>query len=196
MQEDLPMTALLNALARSEPTGHRRLRPVAPDLWATAPETLAGPVNTCGFLIERDEGNAFVYSSSSITDYYDHIDELVMPTDLQAALDASPDAQGAYEALRESAKKQYLWWIQSAKRPATRARRIEEIEAGLGAIVVIIPDDVSAQVSVDGVLANVATDGPWLEADGGVYRLGDTGSGNQIKIDVEMGPGSLELRAP
>lgn len=70
------MNAPLNALARSEPTGHGRLRAVVPGLWATPPATLSGPVNTCGFLIERDEDNAFVYSSPSIDDYFDHIDEL------------------------------------------------------------------------------------------------------------------------
>jgi uncharacterized protein YdeI (YjbR/CyaY-like superfamily) len=49
-----------------------------------------------------------------------------MPADLEDALSAAPDAEHAYEALSESAKKQYLWLIHSAKRPATRAGRIEE----------------------------------------------------------------------
>lgn len=49
---------------------------MAPGLWATPPETLSGSVNTCGFLIQRAEGNAFVYSCSAIEGHYDHIDEL------------------------------------------------------------------------------------------------------------------------
>jgi uncharacterized protein YdeI (YjbR/CyaY-like superfamily) len=56
----------------------------------------------------------------------DEVDALVVPSDLQTALDAAPEAESAYRALTDSAKKQYLWWIHSAKRPATRARRIEE----------------------------------------------------------------------
>jgi uncharacterized protein YdeI (YjbR/CyaY-like superfamily) len=48
------------------------------------------------------------------------------PPDLQAALDATPGAVAAYEILGDSAKRQYLWWIHSAKRPTTRADRIEE----------------------------------------------------------------------
>lgn len=56
----------------------------------------------------------------------DDIDALVMPADLDDALAAAPEAQHAYEALSASAKKQHLWWIHSAKRPTTRARRIEE----------------------------------------------------------------------
>ena len=56
----------------------------------------------------------------------DQVDALIVPPDLRTALDATPDAGVAYEALGDSAKKQYLWWIQSAKRPATRADRIKE----------------------------------------------------------------------
>jgi uncharacterized protein YdeI (YjbR/CyaY-like superfamily) len=56
----------------------------------------------------------------------DEVDALVVPPDLQVALDAAPDAKAAYQALIDSAKRQYLWWIHSAKRPATRANRIEE----------------------------------------------------------------------
>lgn len=54
----------------------------------------------------------------------DAVDALVVPPDLEAALDAVPDAAAAYESLGASGKKQYLWWIHSAKRPQTRADRI------------------------------------------------------------------------
>lgn len=66
----------LPKLHRTEPEGPGRLRLVRPGLWATPDEPLGGPANTCGFLIERSEGNAFVYSSSRIADYYEHLDEL------------------------------------------------------------------------------------------------------------------------
>jgi len=56
----------------------------------------------------------------------DEVDALIVPADLTAALDAAPEAKAAYESLIDSAKKQYLWWIHTAKRPATRANRIEE----------------------------------------------------------------------
>ncbi|MDF1596331.1 MAG: YdeI/OmpD-associated family protein [Acidimicrobiia bacterium] len=56
----------------------------------------------------------------------DQVDALIVPADLQAALDAAPAARAAYQALYASAKKQYLWWIHTAKRPAARANRIEE----------------------------------------------------------------------
>jgi len=56
----------------------------------------------------------------------DEVDALIVPADLRSALAASPRALEAFRALSESAKKQYLWWIHSAKRPATRALRIAE----------------------------------------------------------------------
>ena len=56
----------------------------------------------------------------------DEVDALIVPPDLQTALDGVPAALTAYQTLGDSAKKQYLWWIHSAKRPATRTNRIEE----------------------------------------------------------------------
>ena len=56
----------------------------------------------------------------------DEVDALVVPADLKDALDAVPEARAAYEALADSARKQFLWWIHSAKRPVTRANRIKE----------------------------------------------------------------------
>lgn len=57
---------------------------------------------------------------------FDDVDALIVPPDLQTALDGAPEALIAYRALGDSVKKQYLWWIHSAKRPATRVNRIEE----------------------------------------------------------------------
>jgi uncharacterized protein YdeI (YjbR/CyaY-like superfamily) len=56
----------------------------------------------------------------------DEVDALIIPPDLKSALDAAPHAMAAYQALIDSAKKQYLWWIHTAQRPVTRANRIEE----------------------------------------------------------------------
>ncbi len=67
----------LTRLPRTGPEEPGRLRPVAPGLWATPDEPLGnGPARTCGFLLERDEGNVFVYSCSAISEFYDHLDEL------------------------------------------------------------------------------------------------------------------------
>jgi uncharacterized protein YdeI (YjbR/CyaY-like superfamily) len=57
----------------------------------------------------------------------DEADALVVPADLEAAFDDAPAAKAAYESLADSAKKQYLWHVYSAKRPETRVRRVAEV---------------------------------------------------------------------
>lgn len=54
----------------------------------------------------------------------DDVEALVMPDELRQALAASPEAAAGFEALADSAKKMALYWIASAKRPETRAKRV------------------------------------------------------------------------
>jgi uncharacterized protein YdeI (YjbR/CyaY-like superfamily) len=56
----------------------------------------------------------------------DEIDDLRVPDDLARELRTSPAAHANFDAFAPSTKKLVLWWIQSAKRPQTRARRIAE----------------------------------------------------------------------
>lgn len=56
----------------------------------------------------------------------DPVDDLRVPDDLAAAFTASPTARRHFERFPPSVRKPILYWIQSAKRPGTRARRIEE----------------------------------------------------------------------
>jgi uncharacterized protein YdeI (YjbR/CyaY-like superfamily) len=56
----------------------------------------------------------------------DAIEALTVPPDLDQALAANPAAAEHFEAFSNSAKKNILGWIQSAKRPETRRKRIEE----------------------------------------------------------------------
>ncbi len=56
----------------------------------------------------------------------DDVENLVEPPELQAALGADPDARRHWDAFPPSAKRAILLWIQQAKRPATRERRIRE----------------------------------------------------------------------
>lgn len=50
-----------------------------------------------------------------------------LPADLAAALAAEPEAQRAFEALAPSRKKEHLRGIEEAKKPETRARRLEKV---------------------------------------------------------------------
>lgn len=52
---------------------------------------------------------------------------LELPDDLDKALSKSPSARKAFEGLSYSHRRQYLAWIEGAKRPETRTRRIEQM---------------------------------------------------------------------
>lgn len=56
----------------------------------------------------------------------DAIEALEIPPDLGAALESYPAARGHFEAFPRSVKRGILEWIANARRPETRARRIEE----------------------------------------------------------------------
>jgi uncharacterized protein YdeI (YjbR/CyaY-like superfamily) len=57
----------------------------------------------------------------------DDVENLVVPADLAAALEADPEAKRRFEAFSDSSRKMTLFWLHSAKRPDTRARRIAQI---------------------------------------------------------------------
>jgi uncharacterized protein YdeI (YjbR/CyaY-like superfamily) len=58
---------------------------------------------------------------------YDTVDDLLEPADLAGALDASDSARAAWNGFPPSTRKQMLWWVATAGRPATRAGRIAKI---------------------------------------------------------------------
>jgi uncharacterized protein YdeI (YjbR/CyaY-like superfamily) len=57
----------------------------------------------------------------------DAVDALVIPPDLETALDVVPGTRDTFDALPNSTRRQHLWWIHSAKRAGTRSNRIEEL---------------------------------------------------------------------
>ena len=50
-----------------------------------------------------------------------------VPEDLMAALRGNPSAKKNFDAFSNSAKLMYVYWVESAKRDETRARRIAEV---------------------------------------------------------------------
>ena len=59
--------------------------------------------------------------------------EVVVPEDLAAALSADRTAQEVYDRLAFTHRKEYVEWIESAKRPETRSRRVAQTIARLRA---------------------------------------------------------------
>lgn len=58
---------------------------------------------------------------------YDAIEAVTMPADLAAALESAPTAMVTIQSFTEAQAKQIFWYVESAKRPETRAKRIAEI---------------------------------------------------------------------
>ena len=59
----------------------------------------------------------------------DDVEALVVPADLERAFDRHPGSREHWDTSTASSRKQVLGWIVAAKRPATRARRVEEAAA-------------------------------------------------------------------
>jgi uncharacterized protein YdeI (YjbR/CyaY-like superfamily) len=57
----------------------------------------------------------------------DAAEALIEPAELKAALDANDEARRQWDAFPKSPRRALIWWVMSAKRPETRARRVAEI---------------------------------------------------------------------
>jgi uncharacterized protein YdeI (YjbR/CyaY-like superfamily) len=95
-------------------------------LWSTINKARIERLVDQGLMTEAGQSAIDAAKADGSFTQADEVDALIVPADLEAALDATPGAMTAYRALADSAKRDYLWWIHTAKRPATRAGRIEE----------------------------------------------------------------------
>jgi uncharacterized protein YdeI (YjbR/CyaY-like superfamily) len=59
----------------------------------------------------------------------DEAHSLVVPDDLAAAFAAHPDSREQFDAFPPSARRAILEWVTTARRPETRARRVERVAA-------------------------------------------------------------------
>jgi len=59
----------------------------------------------------------------------DDVEALIVPDDMAEALASTPGARPNYDAFVPSAKRGLLWWVKSARTPATRAARIARVAA-------------------------------------------------------------------
>ncbi len=57
------------------------------------------------------------------------VDALVVPTDLEDALESQPPAAENFASSAASYRRNLLRWVKLAKKPETRAKRIEKIVA-------------------------------------------------------------------
>ena len=93
-------------------------------LWlVTWKKTSGGPHVSYDEVVEEALAHGWIDSKSRALDA---VEQLTVPPDLAAALGRQPAAAAHFDAFPRSVKRGILEWIVQAKRPETRAKRIDE----------------------------------------------------------------------
>lgn len=116
---------------RDERTSMQLLAPRKPQsTWAATNKARVERLLAEGLMTERGLRAIEVAKANGSWSALDAVERLEMPDDLSEALAARPHARENFDAFPPSARKQTLWFIVSAKRPATRATRIAKVADG------------------------------------------------------------------
>jgi uncharacterized protein YdeI (YjbR/CyaY-like superfamily) len=94
--------------------------------WSGANKARVAELSAAGLM--RPAGLAMVElaKQSGTWTALDSVEALVEPAELQAVLNANPDARGYWDGFPRSTRRAILEWIGSAKRPETIQKRIAE----------------------------------------------------------------------
>jgi uncharacterized protein YdeI (YjbR/CyaY-like superfamily) len=114
-----------------DPLDERRFRlfvcPRRPgSVWSRINKARVGRLTRAGRMTAAGLARVRAAKKDGSWNLLDSIDRLTVPDDLAAALRADRGAQRNFNAFSDSSKRVILFWILSAKRPETRARRIAE----------------------------------------------------------------------
>ena len=103
-------------------------------MWSARNKERLARLLEAGLMTERGLRAVELARSNGSWTLLDAVERLEVPEDLAAALDAIPGARTFFDAMPPGVRKQHLWFVVSAKRPQTRATRIERVatEAALG----------------------------------------------------------------
>jgi uncharacterized protein YdeI (YjbR/CyaY-like superfamily) len=119
---------------RDERTAMQLLTPRKPgSTWAASNKARLERLTAAGLMDPRGLAVVAAAKANGSWSALDPVEAMVVPDDLETALSADPAAAEYFAALPPSALKQHLWWVISAKRPETRARRISAVVAAAGA---------------------------------------------------------------
>lgn len=96
-------------------------------VWAASNKARVERLEAAGLM--TDAGRAKIEAAKADGSWHalDTVERLEVPVDLAAALSAVNAGRATFDAWPPSLRKQALYWVSQAKRPATRAQRIAEI---------------------------------------------------------------------
>jgi uncharacterized protein YdeI (YjbR/CyaY-like superfamily) len=111
-----------------EKRGLQLLTPRKPrSTWTRLNRQRVAELEAAGLMTEAGRRAVEVAKANGWWTILDPVEDLIEPADLAAALDAVPQARKEWDAFPPSARKMMLWWVVSAAKPDTRARRIATI---------------------------------------------------------------------
>lgn len=97
--------------------------------WARSNKERVARLEAAGLMTEAGRAAVAIARANGSWQSLDAIDALVMPDDLAAALAASPGSREHFDGHSASVRRMALAWVYQAKRPATRAARVEQVAA-------------------------------------------------------------------
>lgn len=102
--------------------------------WSRLNRQRVAEMEAAGLMTDAGLNAVEVAKGNGCWTIYDPVEDLVEPEKLADALDANPAARAAWDGFPPSARKMMLWWVISAARDDTQAKRIATIvaKAGLG----------------------------------------------------------------
>jgi uncharacterized protein YdeI (YjbR/CyaY-like superfamily) len=97
--------------------------------WARTNKERVARLEAAGLMTDAGREAIAIARANGSWESLDVIDAMIVPDDLTAALAASPGARERFDASSASVRRATLAWVYQAKRPATRAARVERIAA-------------------------------------------------------------------
>ena len=92
--------------------------------WAASNKARVEKMIAAGLMTEAGMKPIELAKTNGTWNAQSHVEALTMPPDFKRALAATPGARKEYDAYTPGVKKQCLYYINDAKRPETRAKRI------------------------------------------------------------------------
>jgi uncharacterized protein YdeI (YjbR/CyaY-like superfamily) len=95
-------------------------------VWSKVNKTRCDALVAAGLMTDAGHARIEAARKDGSWSTLDAVESLTMPADLEKALAATPYAAKNFAAFAPSCRKAYLYWINGAKRPETRQKRIAE----------------------------------------------------------------------
>lgn len=96
-------------------------------VWSKVNKTYIERLLKDGLMHESGLAKIEIAKKNGSWESLDAVEDLLMPADLHTAFLSNQKAFDHYHAFSPSYRKSYLYWLNQAKRPETRANRIAEI---------------------------------------------------------------------